>query len=172
MNHHLNFHYFSLSSLFVTKIPRRTLLFASLTIMTLANLSAGLVGSNIIITITIIIMTLAKLSARISIFCSQVLLRQQPEGVSTNNSSYVSDLGITENDHKIEHHKMMGEEHEMMEVEHKMIEVEHGIVEADLGLGDPGPVLLPEPSNTEHMIRWKYIQHDVISIFTISAWCL
>lgn len=114
---------YSLSSLFVTKIPRRTLLFASLTIMTLANLSAGL-----------------------------VLLRQQPEGVSPNNSSYVSDLGITENDHKIEHHKMMGEEHEMMEVEHKMIEVEHGIVEADLGLGDPGPVLLPEPSNTEHMI--------------------
>merc|ERR1719150_2139712 len=40
----------------------------------------------------------------------------------------------------------------MMEVEHKMMEVEHGIVEADLGLGDPGPVLLPEPSNTEHMI--------------------
>ena len=33
----------SLSSVFVTRIPRRTLLFASLTIMTLANLSAGIV---------------------------------------------------------------------------------------------------------------------------------
>ena len=39
--------------------------------------------------------------------------------------------------------------------EHKMMKVEHGIVEADLGPGDPGPVLLPEPSNTEHMIRWE-----------------
>ena len=36
------------------------------------------------------------------------------------------------------------------------MKVEHGIVEADLGPGDPGPVLLPEPSNTEHMIRWEH----------------
>ena len=43
-----NLHIFSLSSLFVTKIPRRTLLFASLALMTLANLSAGLVGSLLV----------------------------------------------------------------------------------------------------------------------------
>ena len=43
-----NLHIFSLSSLFVTKIPRRTLLFASLALMTVANLSAGLVGSLLI----------------------------------------------------------------------------------------------------------------------------
>jgi len=102
---------YSLSSLFVTKIPRRTLLFASLALMTLANLSAGL-----------------------------VLLRQQPGTPTTNNSSYASviELGITESEHELEHHKMM--------------KVEHGIVEADLGPADPGPVLLPEPTNTEHMI--------------------
>jgi len=102
---------YSLSSLFVTKIPRRTLLFASLALMTLANLSAGL-----------------------------VLLRQQPGTPTTNNSSYASviELGITESEHELEHHKMM--------------KVEHGIVDADLGPADPGPVLLPEPTNTEHMI--------------------
>ena len=51
----------------------------------------------------------------------------------------MTELGITENE--LEHHKMM--------------KVEHGIVEADLGPADPGPVLLPEPTSTEHMIRWK-----------------
>jgi len=98
---------YSLSSLFVTKIPRRTLLFASLALMTVANLSAGL-----------------------------VLLRQQPGTPSPNNNSFspVTELGITENE------------------QHKMMKVDHGIVEADLGPADPGPVLLPEPTNTEHMI--------------------
>merc|ERR550519_1742816 len=98
---------YSLSSLFVTKIPRRTLLFASLALMTMANLSAGL-----------------------------VLLRQQPGTPSPNNNSFspVTELGITENE------------------QHKMMKVDHGIVEADLGPADPGPVLLPEPTNTEHMI--------------------
>ena len=74
------------------------------------------------------------------IFSSQVLLRQQPGTSSTTNntSSYasVTELGVTESEHGLEHHKMM-------------------IVEADLGPADPGPVLLPEPTNTEHMIRWK-----------------
>ena len=67
--------------------------------------------------------------------------RQQPGTPSTDNSSYasVTELGITESEHELEHHKMM--------------KVEHGIVEADLGPADPGPVLLPEPTNTEHMIR-------------------
>ena len=70
---------------------------------------------------------------------SQVLLRQQPGTPSPNNTSYasVTELGITENE--LEHHKMM--------------KVDHGIVEADLGPADPGPVLLPEPTNTDHMIR-------------------
>ena len=84
------------------------------------------------------------------IFRSQVLLRQQPGTPSTtNNSSYasVTELGITESEHELEHHKMM--------------KVEHGIVEADLGPADPGPVLLPEPSNTEHLIRWKGFRHNV-----------
>jgi len=77
-------------------------------------------------------MTLANLSAGL------VLLRQQPGTPSPNNSSYasVTELGITENE--LEHNKMM--------------KVEHGIVEADLGPADPGPVLLPEPTNTDHMI--------------------
>ena len=78
------------------------------------------------------------------IFSSQVLLRQQPGTSSTTNntSSYasVTELGITESEHGLEEH-------------HKMMKVEHGIVEADLGPADPGPVLLPEPTNTEHMIR-------------------
>jgi len=107
---------YSLSSLFVTKIPRRTLLFASLALMTLANLSAGL-----------------------------VLLRQQPESAPFNNSS-VTDLATTETTPRFQQGAAPNLE------EHKMMKVEHGIVEADLGPGDPGPVLLPEPSNTEHMI--------------------
>merc|ERR1719222_863548 len=67
-----------------------------------------------------------------------VLLRQQPGTPSPNNNSFspVTELGITENE--LEQHKMM--------------KVDHGIVEADLGPADPGPVLLPEPTNTEHMI--------------------
>merc|ERR1719222_368921 len=67
-----------------------------------------------------------------------VLLRQHPGTPSPNNSSLssVTELGIAENE--LEQHKMM--------------KVDHGIVEADLGPADPGPVLLPEPTNTEHMI--------------------
>jgi len=76
---------YSLSSMFVTKIPRRSLLFISLTIMTLANLSAGL-----------------------------VLLRPRPAALHLTNTT--------------------------------------AIVEADLGLSDPGPVLLPEPSTMDHLI--------------------
>ena len=72
--------------MFVTKIPRRSLLFISLTIMTLANLSAGL-----------------------------VLLRPRPAALHLTNTT--------------------------------------AIVEADLGLSDPGPVLLPEPSTMDHLIR-------------------
>ena len=52
----------------------------------------------------------------------------------------MTEVGITENEHDFER-------------DHKMMKVEHGIVEADLGPADPGPVLLPEPTNTEHMIR-------------------
>merc|ERR1719447_1912935 len=73
---------YSLSSLFVTKIPRRTLLFASLALMTLANLSAGL-----------------------------VLLRQQPDTAPFNSSS-VTDLATSETtpgfeQANLEEHKMM-----------------------------------------------------------------
>lgn len=47
------------------------------------------------------------------------------------------------------------------------MKVDHGIVEADLGPADPGPVLLPEPTNTEHMIRWSWkgFQKNVDKIF-------
>ena len=49
----------------------------------------------------------------------------------------MTELGITENEFE----------------QNKMMKVPHGIVEADLGPADPGPVLLPEPTNTEHLIR-------------------
>jgi len=84
-------------------------------------------------------MTLANLSAGL------VLLRQQPDTAPFNNS-LVADLGTTETTPGFEQAAAPNLE------EHKMMKVEHGIVEADLGPGDPGPVLLPEPSNTEHMI--------------------
>ena len=58
---------------------------------------------------------------------------------SPHNSFHasVTELGITENEFE----------------QNKMMKVPHGIVEADLGPADPGPVLLPEPTNTEHLIR-------------------
>ena len=96
--------------------------------MTLANLSAGLVASFLI----------ERLHLR---FLSQVLLLQQPGTPSANNSSFasVTELEIVENEHEFELHRMM--------------KAKHAIVETDLGPADPGPVLLPEPTNTEHMIR-------------------
>merc|ERR1719474_2658571 len=88
---------YSLSSLFVTKIPRRTLLFASLALMTLANLSAGL-----------------------------VLLRQQPGTASLNNSS-VAHFGTTEPTPGFEQGGSPNlEEHKMMKMEHGIVEADLG----------------------------------------------
>ena len=131
----------------MTKIPRRTLLFASLALMTLANLSAGLVSS---ICLCLCLCPCCHCLALSSIHIPpyQVLLRQQPETALFNNSS-VTDLATSETTPGFVQGAAPNLE------EHKIMKVEHGIVEADLGPGDPGPVLLPEPSNTEHMIRWE-----------------